>query len=168
MRQTVGTPMALVLCGAVLAVGAVACSGPSAKTASKSSTAVINGTTPAAPTGLQFADSAIGSILVDQNGRSLYGFTADKAGTSSCTGTCIATWPALTSEKPVTAGTGVETSLLTTVSRAESASQAVYGGWPLYYYAGDLGPGDIDGQGVDGTWFVIGRDGKLIKADPAS
>ncbi|WP_412752769.1 hypothetical protein [Krasilnikovia sp. M28-CT-15] len=160
--------MSLVLSGAVLAIGAVACSGPPAKTApTSSSTAVISGSTAAAPTGIQFADSAIGSILVDQTGRSLYAFTADKGGASSCTGTCIATWPALTSEKAVTTGTGVEGSLLTTVSRAEGASQAVYGGWPLYYYAGDLGPGDIDGQGVDGTWFVVGRDGKLIKDDPA-
>jgi len=22
----------------------------------------------------------------------------------------------------------------------------------------------VDGQGVDGTWFVVGADGKLIKA----
>ncbi|RZU50035.1 putative lipoprotein with Yx(FWY)xxD motif [Krasilnikovia cinnamomea] len=167
MRQSVGRPVSSVLCGALLAAGAVGCSGPSERTAPKPSAPAASANAAAAPTGVQLADSAIGSILVDQSGRSLYAFTADKGGASSCTGACIATWPALTSEKAVTLGSGLQASLLTTVSRGEGASQAVYGGWPLYYYAGDLGPGDLDGQGVDGTWFAIGRDGKLIKDDPA-
>ena len=42
----------------------------------------------------------------------------------------------------------------------------MYNNWPLYYYVGDVGPGDVDGQGVDGVWFVVGADGKLIKANP--
>jgi hypothetical protein len=25
-------------------------------------------------------------------------------------------------------------------------------------------PGDVDGQGVNGIWFAIGADGKLVKA----
>ena len=25
------------------------------------------------------------------------------------------------------------------------------------------GAGDVDGQGIDGVWFVVGADGKLIK-----
>jgi predicted lipoprotein with Yx(FWY)xxD motif len=168
MRRTVGTNVSLVLCGVVLAAGTAACSGTPAKTAENSPRAVTGEKTAVPPTGIQIEDSAVGPILADQNGRTLYAFTNDKNGTSSCTGTCIATWPALTGEKVVTGGTGVDASLLTTVSRSEGAAQAVYGDWPLYYYAGDVGAGDIDGQGVDGAWFVVGTDGKLIKADPAS
>src|SRR5215211_4328562 len=68
---------------------------------------------------------------------------------------CLATWPALTSKKPATAGQGTDAALLTTITGSESGSQARYGEWPLYYYAADVTPGDVNGQGVDGEWFVI-------------
>ena len=32
-------------------------------------------------------------------------------------------------------------------------------GWPLHRYTGDEAPGDANGQGVDGTWFVLAPDG---------
>jgi hypothetical protein len=34
------------------------------------------------------------------------------------------------------------------------------GGWPLYRFAADPGPGKWKGQGVGGTWFVVAPDGK--------
>jgi hypothetical protein len=80
----------------------------------------------------------------------------------------IATWPALVSRQPVTAGAGTNQSLLSETKRAEGTVQATYGQWPLYYYAGDLVPGDVDGQGVDGVWFAVGTDGKLIKTNPSN
>lgn len=112
---------------------------------------------------VEIAQSSLGPILTDQNGRTLYAFTNDKGGTSSCTGQCIATWPALISRKPVIAGTGTDKALLSQTNRTEGTTQATYNEWPLYYYVGDVEPGDVDGQGVDGVWFVLGADGKLIK-----
>ena len=112
---------------------------------------------------VQTAESSLGQILVDQNGRTLYAFTNDKGGASNCTGQCIATWPALVSRQPAQPGPGVNRLLLAETTRAEGTTQATYGAWPLYYYAGDIGPGDVDGQGVDGVWFVVGADGKLIR-----
>jgi predicted lipoprotein with Yx(FWY)xxD motif len=79
---------------------------------------------------------------------------------------CIATWPALISRQPATAGQGVDKALLSQTTRAEGTVQVTYGGWPLYYYAPDVDPGDIDGQNVDEVWFVLGADGKLIKTNP--
>jgi predicted lipoprotein with Yx(FWY)xxD motif len=38
------------------------------------------------------------------------------------------------------------------------------GKWPLYRFAGDAAPGDTNGQGSGGVFFVVGADGKLIKA----
>ena len=38
-----------------------------------------------------------------------------------------------------------------------------YGGWPLYYYAGDVDPGDIGGQNVNAVWFAVNAAGKLVK-----
>jgi len=118
---------------------------------------------PQKPAGVQIEQSSLGPILTDQNGRTLYAFTADKGGTSSCSGECIATWPALVSQQAVAAGTGADKALLSQTTRTEGTAQATYGDWPLYYYVGDQGPGDVDGQGVDGVWFVVGADGKLVR-----
>jgi predicted lipoprotein with Yx(FWY)xxD motif len=115
------------------------------------------------PVQVEIGQSSLGPILTDQSGRTLYAFVNDKGGTSSCTGECIATWPALASSKPATAGPGTDRSLLSQTTRAEGTAQATYGNWPLYYYVGDVGPGDVDGQGVDGAWFVVGADGKLVR-----
>src|SRR5262249_29622078 len=99
---------------------------------------------PQKPVGVQVEQSSLGPILTDQNGRTLSAFTADKGGTSSCSGECIATWPALVSQQPVAAGTGADKALLSQTSRTEGTVQATYGDWPLYYYVGDQGPGDVD------------------------
>lgn len=112
---------------------------------------------------VKVADSDLGDILVDQDGRTLYAFTKDKAGTSNCDADCIAVWPALTGAAKVAAGPGTDTKLLATADSAGGAVQARYGEWPLYYYVGDASPGDVNGQGLDGEWFVLGADGKLIR-----
>ena len=41
--------------------------------------------------------------------------------------------------------------------------QLKMGKWPLYTFSGDAAPGDVNGQGSGGSWFVVGQDGKLIK-----
>jgi predicted lipoprotein with Yx(FWY)xxD motif len=153
-------PMALI--GVVLIAGVSACGGGSGhKSASPARPK------PAAAVEVKTVQSSLGRILADQNGRTLYAFADDKGGGSStCTGNCIATWPALTSVKPATVADGLDKSLLSTTQRAEGAAQSTYNSWPLYYYVGDVGPGDIDGQGVDGVWFVIGADGKLVRGTP--
>ena len=57
----------------------------------------------------------------------------------------------------------MQQSLLGKTQRAEGATQITYNGWPLYYFVPDTDAGDVDGQGVDGAWFVLSADGKLIK-----
>ncbi|MFC8277873.1 hypothetical protein ACFUJR_36160 [Streptomyces sp. NPDC057271] len=122
---------------------------------------------PAPASSVKFADAPLGRILVDETGRTLYGFTKDKPGTNgSCDSACIAVWPALTTAGEVTAGEGVDPALLEKTKLSEGAEQATYGGWPLYYYVGDAAGGDVNGQGLDNEWFVIGVNGKLIKKAP--
>ena len=151
--------------GAALVAGVAGCgnAGHTAQPAAAKPPAAVQGETAQGAVRVEVAQSSLGPILADQNGRTLYAFTNDKGGTSSCTGQCIATWPALVSRKPVDAGAGTDKALVARTTRAEGTEQATYGDWPLYYYVGDVGPGDVDGQGVDGVWFVVGADGKLIR-----
>jgi len=108
------------------------------------------------------ANSKLGDILVDADGRTLYAFTKDQGDQSACSGQCATNWPALTGT--ATAGTGAQATLLSTAMQTDGNSQVTYDGRPLYYFAGDAKPGDINGQGVGNVWFVLSASGDLVKA----
>lgn len=116
------------------------------------------------PTGSVAAgETALGRVLTDHGGRTLYAFTRDTDGRSSCYGDCAATWPALTVQGPVTAGEGLQADWLATAERRDGADQVTYRGMPLYSYAGDTQPGDTNGHGIGGVWFAVTPDGRLIR-----
>jgi predicted lipoprotein with Yx(FWY)xxD motif len=108
------------------------------------------------------ASSSLGDILVDAEGRTLYAFTKDQGDQSVCSGECATNWPALTGT--ATPGTGAQAGLLSTSTQANGSSQVTYGGRPLYHFAGDSKPGDLNGQGVGNVWFAVTADGELVKA----
>jgi predicted lipoprotein with Yx(FWY)xxD motif len=137
------------------AIGLAACGGDSPT--SSGSGAQSSGTS-AQPT-LQTATSAFGDILSDPSGRTLYMFEPDKGGESACYGDCAKAWPALTVEDDPVAGTGVDESLLGTTERRNGSLQVTYGGLPLYYFAFDKKPGDINGQGSGDVWWVVSPQG---------
>jgi predicted lipoprotein with Yx(FWY)xxD motif len=104
------------------------------------------------------ASSKLGMVLVDGNGRTLYLFEKDQPNQSACSGACAAAWPVDQSSGTPKAAGGVKASMLGTISRGDGTTQVVYNGHPLYYYAGDSGPGQLNGQGIDAfgaKWFVV-------------
>jgi len=110
----------------------------------------------------------LGKVLVAANGRTLYLFTADKGKTSACYGQCAGYWPPLIAQKP-TAGTGLKASLLGTTKRKDGKLQVTYGRHPLYFFAEDKKPGDLNGQGFvhfGGTWWVISAAGAKVTVKP--
>ena len=111
---------------------------------------------------------APGTFLTDATGMSLYLFTNDTPGVSNCTGDCLAAWPALLTDGAPVAGDGVDGSLLGTTTRDDGSVQVTYGGWPLYYFAGDATPGALEGQGVNDVWFVVSPAGEMLGAEPAA
>lgn len=115
---------------------------------------------PAPAASVAVASSGLGDILVDGNGNTLYLFAPDEQGPSVCNDGCAAAWPPLVGE--VTAGDGVDGSLLGTATRDDGAEQVTYNGWPLYYYADDSTPGDTNGQGVNDVWYVVDAAGNGI------
>ncbi len=121
------------------------------------STAPVTPTTPiGTPT-----NTDLGPILVDGAGMTLYMFTNDSPNMSACEGQCLVNWPPLLGE-PV-AGVGVDESLLGSFERGDGEVQASYNEWPVYYWAADNAPGDINGQGVGGVWFVLDAEGNPIE-----
>jgi len=38
-----------------------------------------------------------------------------------------------------------------------------YNDLPLYYFYLDKAPGDVNGQGVGGIWWLVSADGKEVK-----
>ena len=140
---------------------------PAATTSSGGSNASMPAATPTAASAMSGAaatvnvgkNSKYSAFLVDGKGMTLYLFTKDSPGTSTCTGNCEKSWPPLlTTGKPV-AGSGVDMSKFGTVTRADGTTQVTYNGWPLYYYAKDQQPGDTNGDGVGSVWYLITPDG---------
>jgi predicted lipoprotein with Yx(FWY)xxD motif len=107
--------------------------------------------------------SDLGDILVDGEGMTLYVFDNDTDENSTCYDDCEANWPPLTEE--VTAGEGVDESLLGTSERENGDTQVTYAGKPLYYFAGDQAAGDTNGQAVGDVWWVVGADGEAITGE---
>jgi predicted lipoprotein with Yx(FWY)xxD motif len=158
----VAVPLALIL-GACSGAGASTAPSAAPTVAPSEAASVAPSEAPAAAT-IGLAENALGQILVDTEGVTLYGFTVDADGVSACYDDCAAAWPPLLADGEATVGDGLDAALLTTVDRTDGTKQLKYGDWPLYYFAADAAAGDTNGQGVNDVWFVIGADGALVGA----
>lgn len=141
-----------------------ACGGGGDTAAEDTTTTVAPDTTAAAVAGVAVADTSLGEILVGPKGMTLYGFTVDDPGASNCYDDCAQAWPPLSGDTPISGD--LDASLFTTIERTDGSSQLVIGDRPLYYFAGDAAPGDVNGQDVQGVWFVVDADGNLVGAPP--
>lgn len=110
------------------------------------------------------SNPTLGNILADSKEMTLYVFTKDTSGTSTCYDQCEAKWPPLivSPGMALKAGSGVSATLSTT-QRTDGSMQLTVNGMPVYYYFKDSKPGDTNGQGVGSVWFVLDATGNLIK-----
>ena len=109
---------------------------------------------------LQLASTELGDLLVDADGNTLYLFATDEQSDSVCYDQCEASWPVV--GELTTVGDGVDASLLGSIERTTGDTQATYNGWPLYYFANDNAPGDVNGQAVNDVWYVLDGAGNPI------
>ncbi|MFF0342072.1 hypothetical protein [Kribbella sp. NPDC004875] len=107
-----------------------------------------------------------GKVVVDGNGRTVYVFDKDTHGTSNCSGGCLAQWPPVPAGNGTAQLTGIEPSLVTTITRSDGTKQLAINGMPLYLYASDSQAGQAGGQAVGGLWWVVAPDGKKITTQP--
>lgn len=98
--------------------------------------------------------AGVGRYLTDTEGRTLYRFKKDSVGHSACSGGCVNNWP-LFYRQQVAPPTGLSDADFGTIMRDDGAMQTTFRGYPLYYFKGDLKPGDTRGQGVLDLWYVV-------------
>ncbi|NLR81150.1 hypothetical protein [Chitinophaga eiseniae] len=135
------------------------------------------------------ASATVGNHITDVDGNSLYYFSNDFNGSNNCSGGCAAVWPiyyAGDNLAQAALGTGLDIKDFATITTTDGKKQTTYKGWPLYYFAPNVGgsnvreaAGETKGEAVNNVWFVaktdytiqlvnaqlVGADGKNYLAD---
>jgi predicted lipoprotein with Yx(FWY)xxD motif len=105
---------------------------------------------------MEVKDTMLGLILANPHGMTVYWYTADKkgSGVSSCTGSCAVAWPPVIA--PVRLPAGVKLSgPIGYIVRPNGQHQVTVDGYPIYRYAGDKAPGQTNGNGIGGKWYIV-------------
>src|SRR5450631_3920738 len=117
------------------------------------------------------ATTSLGPVLVASKGFTVYMLTADTKGHSTCSAQCLQYWPLVPA--PASSDTspvqGVSATLATTKATS-GALMLTAGGWPLYTFVKDMGPGQVAGEGVNtfgGTWYAVSLSGAPVMAAAA-
>ncbi len=92
-------------------------------------------------------------VLTTPSGLTLYYFTPDTATKATCSGACAKIWPPLVLGSGQPSGPSGLTGTLGTVQGANGL-QVTYNGHPLYAFSGDKKPGQANGEGLQGKWYV--------------
>jgi len=143
----------------LVALFAVACGSNGTTSTGSSSSTGSGGTTPSSSAAIIKTASATVNgqsvtILTNAQGMTLYYLKPDTATNSACTGTCASNWPPLVSTSSGSpASANALPGTLTVVTDA-NGQQVEYNGHPLYRYSGDTAPGQTNGEGIKGVWFV--------------
>jgi predicted lipoprotein with Yx(FWY)xxD motif len=151
-RRPFGLGIVLVALGAT-AIVATAQATKSSKPTPRSGTVAVGKT-------------ALGTILVDSRGRTLYLFEKDRNGVSMCNTACKSYWPPLTSRRLPRAGKGVHQSLLRLGRAHDGVRQVVYAGHPLYTFVGDKRAGQTTGEGLNNfgaEWYALSAGGQKVE-----
>jgi predicted lipoprotein with Yx(FWY)xxD motif len=114
--------------------------------------------------------SGVGNVVVDGKGRTVYIFTSTAKKNVPCTDAsgCTALWPTLplpNGTSSATAGSGLDASLLGTMTLSDGKTYPTYNGYLLYEYAGDSASGQANGEGIKsfgGTWYVLDSSGSPV------
>ena len=136
----------LVLVFALAAIGSAAAfaagEGGGAQTAAETHTSTAKAI-------VALKKTALGEVLVDGRGRTLYLFLKDKNRQSLCTGSCAQFWPPLVSTGKPTASRGVRVALLGLITRVDGRRQVTYAGHPLYTFVPEYEAGPDQRAGFD-------------------
>jgi predicted lipoprotein with Yx(FWY)xxD motif len=92
------------------------------------------------------------TVLANNQGLTLYYFTADTPTRSKCTGACAKTWLPLIGKAP-TKDPAIKFGSVAAVHTVHG-TQVTFNGHLLYTFTGDKAPGQATGNGRAGKWFA--------------
>jgi predicted lipoprotein with Yx(FWY)xxD motif len=143
-----GTLLSVAAATTLLLSGCVASSDPSATPTPAPSRVRVSGL-------FAVTTRTEGEVVIDGRGYVVYRSDNDSPAParSACTGPCADLWPPV----PWTADLrleGINRELVGAYRRPDGQLQLTLGGWPLYEYTGDRTPGETNGRGVDGKWWL--------------
>jgi predicted lipoprotein with Yx(FWY)xxD motif len=171
----VGGAAAAALLVAACSSGSSSASTPASSSPATSSPAAAASGSPSGSgsgaTVITTASSSGNTFLTDSSGRAVYLWAKDTGGTSACSGACAGAWPPVTTTGTATASGSAKASDLGTITRSDGTKQVTYDGHPLYYFAGDQGPGTATGQGSDNfgaKWWLVAPTGSDVTASVSS
>jgi predicted lipoprotein with Yx(FWY)xxD motif len=102
------------------------------------------------PAGVKVEKTALGPVLANSKGMTLYTFDKDATpGKSACNGPCAQNWPPL-----AVAANAKSMGDWTVVTRDDGSKQWAYKGKPLYTWVKDTKPGDTAGEGFNKVWHA--------------
>jgi predicted lipoprotein with Yx(FWY)xxD motif len=118
----------------------------------------------------------VGTVLVNGSGQTLYVLSSEAGGKLTCTDAngCTKFWPDLELPAGVaqaTAGSGIQSSMLSSVKDSKGALYVTYAGYPLYTFIMDTGSGTAKGEGIKsfgGTWTAMNPDGTPVAPGAAT
>jgi predicted lipoprotein with Yx(FWY)xxD motif len=155
MRHLLKLSLAAIAASLLLA----ACGGSSSSNTTSSATSTQSAartSTSSSSSLVKTASNALGTILVDSQGMTLYHLSGEQNGKFICTSSaCVGVWHPLIA--PSGGAPSGEVGSLGTVKRPEGTVQVTYKGTPLYTFTGDQQSGETKGQGIKdvGTWSVV-------------
>jgi predicted lipoprotein with Yx(FWY)xxD motif len=100
---------------------------------------------PAAGGALETRSTGIGAVLVDASQHTVYELVGDSTAHPTCTGGCLAVWPAV----------------------KHNGHQVIVNGHPVYTYVGDTSAGQTKGQHLKdqwGLWLALDAKGNPISS----
>jgi predicted lipoprotein with Yx(FWY)xxD motif len=160
------SPIKLLSAAAALPLVALAVTGCGGSSSSSASAATTHGSAT-----VDVANTSLGKVLVDAQGRTLYLFKKDKGTKSACSGACATNWPPERVTHKPTVSNGLKASKAGTTKRSDGKPQVTYNGHPLYRFVGDKKAGDTSGQGVNafgGSWFAVSSAGTQASGSAGS
>jgi predicted lipoprotein with Yx(FWY)xxD motif len=113
----------------------------------------------ATATTIHLQKTPVGKRLTGRGGRTVYMFSIDTKNKSNCKKKCLKTWKPVTSRHAAKAGAHVSKSKLGRIAH----HQVAYNGHPIYYYIGDTGKRQANGEGLfafKGYWYTLTKKGR--------
>lgn len=131
---------------------------PTARSSAPGSTAVLT-----------VRKTRLGYVLATSRGYTIYWYSRDHrdSSRSACTGGCLQAWPPVTGTPVAAKGLKLD-AVLGVITRPGGMVQATYDGYPLYTFASDSAPGQVNGAGDGGVWHVIREKAPARSASSSS